>query len=307
MRCVVFLFVGAGLMTAQQPEALLNDVETAILSRDLGAAYDAAARLDDTVQAAARQALRASQTRDLGPIANQVLTWVPPDWPAFVLDQRAFVIGERTPRLDVALLTDRLYRLSGGAFLNGLRGATVRASAVGSNARAAQPALAYFYFFERNVNPGPLGNPELFILGRPFWSGGEGDYSITLARPDVLIVASSRDLAAAMLGRVLNGSSTRALPPALAEWGEVDRDAPLWALRHVSGSGEFNVGMTVSLDASQKLEVRCQCVSRPTLPEPEFEAEHPRNGLWVLRSNLAQRGEGPMKQAFSLLGLGDLR
>jgi hypothetical protein len=305
MRRWLLLFWCAALLQAQSPrpetpEPLLNEVETSILNRDLVAAYDSAARLDDTVQAM----LRASQSRDAASVANQMLTWLPPASEAFIFDQRPFVVGERAPRPDVAILTSRLARLNGGAVLGALRGSTVRLAAAGGSAPAA---VAWFYLFDAGVNPRLFGNPELLILGRPFWRGDSlADLWFTLARPDLLVVASGRDLAAAIVGRVLNGSSTRALPPTLPEWSEVDRQAPLWGLAHFGSSAEIH-GITLSLDAAQKLEIRCECPTRPPVPQADFQSAQPRRGLWVLHSDLGSRGEAPLFFALGLLGLGDTR
>ena len=300
------LFLCAGFLEAQSPrtespQLLVNDVETSILSRDLVGAYDASARLDDTVQAM----FRVFQMRDGEVVANQLLTWLPRAAEAFVFDQRAFVIGEKTARAEGALLSGRLARLNGGAVVSALRGSTVRLAAAGS--WAAPSSVAYFYFFDANLNARLFGNPELLILGRPFWRDDSGaEVWFTLARPDLLIVANSRDLAAAILGRVLNGSSTRALPAALPEWSEVDRQAPLWGVAHVGSSADSR-GITLSLDAAQKLEIRCLCSSRPAAPEADFQSAQPRRGLWVLRSDIGSRGEAPLSFALGLLGLGDAR
>jgi len=217
MRVVLVVLMCAAMARTQQPEAQISDVETAVIGRDLESAYDAAAKLDDTVQAM----LRASLRRNAGSIADQVLTWIPPSWDAFVFDQRAFTVSERVSRADAAVFVNRLARLRGGAVLDALRGFTVRA--------AAMAGSAHFYFFDANATARVFGEPDLTILGRPFWRG-DADAWFTLARPDLLVVAGSRDLAAAIVGRVLNGSNTRALPADLAVWKEVDRAAPLWGL-----------------------------------------------------------------------------
>lgn len=266
---------------AQQTEQLVNDVESGVLSRDPSAAYDAAVRLDDSLQAQ----LRAALPKDGGSAAERVLTWVPPAWDAFVFDQRAFVIGERNPRADASVMAGRLLQL------DGLRGATVRMSAA---AGASPGETARFYFFEKNINPGPLGNAQMFILGRPFWRA-DGDSWLTLARPDLLIASPGRDVLAGILGRVLNGSPTRALPPSLSEWSDVDRTAPLWGLRHAGAES-----IVLKLDSEQKLEVRCACAARPSPAQGEFQVSQPRRGVWLLRSDAA--GLAPVLE---LLGLGN--
>ncbi len=247
--------------------------------------------------------LRASRTRDAGVVADRLLTWLPPASESFAFDQRAFAIGERNPRPDVVLMTGRLARLNGGAVVNALRGSAVRFAAAGGTASS----MVYFYFFDVNLNPRLFGNPELLILGRPFWrADAGGEVWFTLARPDLLVLAASRDLAAAILGRVLNGSSTRALPASLPEWSEVDRQAPLWGLAHFASSAESR-GLVLGLDAAQKLELRCLCASRPAAPQADFQSTQVRKGLWVLRSDILSRGDAPLSFAFAQLGLGEAR
>ena len=285
MRRIAALLLSAGLLSAQQPETLLNDVDASVLNRDVTAAYDAAVRLDADVQAL----LRASRAD----VANQVLSWVPPAWESFVLDRRPFRIGDSGTPLTVPLAS-----LRKGA------GARVRTAAA-AGTPSVPGSAAYFYFLESAMDARSLGTPDLQILGRPFWRADSGgDAWFTLARPDLLIVAGTRDLAAAILGRVLNGSITRALPSALPEWREIDRQAPLWGLRHtVDATGTR--GITLSLDAGQRLEVRCLCSSLPSATPAAFQIAQPRAAYWILRAEAS--GDTSLAYALGLLGFGNTK
>jgi hypothetical protein len=55
---------------------------------------------------------------------------------------------------------------------------------------------------------------------------------ITIARPDILILATDRQYLAEVLRRRVKREGPRALPDTLPEWRWVNTDAPFWALRH---------------------------------------------------------------------------
>ncbi len=303
-RWLVFLLC-AGLLRAQQPETLLYDVESSILSRDLADCLRCSRTARRQCAGPAARVADAGFGADRKPGADMAAADV---GIRLCSTSCHSAIGGRTTRPDVALMTARLAQVNRGSVISALRGSTVRIAAAGGT--AGPSSSAYFYFFAASVDARLLGNPELLVLGRPFWRGNAGstEYWFTLARPDLLIVANNRDLLAAVLGRVLNGSSTRALPAALPEWSEVDqRERRCGGSRHFASSPEGS-GIALSLGATQKLELRCLCTSRPVAPQADFSDLAAAKGSVGARD----RTQLPLETtslsfAFGLLGLGEIQ
>ena len=203
---------------------------------------------------------------------------------------------------------------------------------------------AWFYFFTEPIRPDSLGVPEQSIHDRPVWRGTanistgqralrEDETWLTLARPDLLVMASTHELLVKIVNRIENGSNDRALPVTLPEWAHVNRESPFWGLRHYSDPGTGNdvtnprmkngtlpvpdpaaVGMAVQFDPeSHQVEIKymtggvslAQIIDGP--PTPQFHAEQPQAGVWRLTSDSKQRGPNLFRKAIGLLGFGGYR
>src|SRR5689334_16641750 len=126
LRPSVFLFsvlvLSAQTPANQDPKRLLRNVQNAIGDRDLVEAYDAASRLDDTIQARVRTLM----VRDARQRVDEILTWLPAATESLLVSQEPFVFESKPQRPDLGYLMGRLPTLNGGAVLNSLRGRTVR-------------------------------------------------------------------------------------------------------------------------------------------------------------------------------------
>lgn len=66
-------------------------------------------------------------------------------------------------------------------------------------------------------------------------------YYVALPRMNLLVCASHQDLLSQVLERMNGGYANRAFPESIPEWEHVDRNAPLWAIRHYrSDYAEFD-------------------------------------------------------------------
>jgi hypothetical protein len=321
---------------------LLRDVRGAIGNNDLVTAADLAATIDDGVQAR----LRTWSARDARQRVAELLTWLPAGTETLLVDQQPFVLGNAAGRPDAAYLSGRL------SSVGGLRGRTVRMAAASEmeirdragvvlTIPAAMPdaAVVYFYFLAEVFDADSTGAREENILGRPVWRlaarqrSRDDDTWMALARPDLLVAANSRELLADVMDQIVKGSVARALPASLAEWSEVDRNAPVWALRHypdaaerhdatnprTAGSRLFQsdpgaAGIAVNFDPGrQALDIRY--LSRADrlgtyieqMLNREFQVDRSRPGVWRLPSNLRERGEFPFHLAMAMLGFGGVQ
>jgi len=341
-RFLVALLFASGMFAQTAPpdlNALLRDVRSAIGNSDLVTASDLAAILDDTVQAR----LQTWMLRDVRQRVNEVLTWLPDGAETLLVDQQPFQIGNTAGRPDAAYVSGRL------SSITGLRGRAVRIAAVSETqirdrsgvaltVPAAPPdaGTVYFYFLAENFDADAPGTREPELLGRPVWRifarprSREDETWLALARSDLLVAANSRELLADVMDRIMKGTTARALPASLPEWTEIDRSAPVWALRHFSDPGEHYdatnprtsgsrlfqsdsgaAGLTISFDpGKQALDIRY--LSRTdrlgTYIEQMFnrqlQVDRPKAGIWRLRSNLHDHGEFPFHLAMAMLGLG---
>jgi hypothetical protein len=302
-------------------------------------AADLTASLDDGVQAR----LQTWMTRDVRQRVAELLTWLPAGIETLLVDQEPFVMGATAGRPDAAYVSGRL------SFFGGLRGRTVRIAAAGEMqirdragvamtipATMPDAGLVYFYFLAENLDADSVGAREPDMLGRPVWRiaarprSRDDEMWMALARPDVLVAANSRELLADVMDQAVKGSTARALPASLAEWAEVDRSAPVWALRHYSDPGDRHdatnprttgsrlfqtdpgaAGIAVSFDPGrQTLDIRY--LSRADrlgtyieqMFNRELQVDRSRPGVWRLKSNLRERGEFPFHLAMAMLGFG---
>jgi hypothetical protein len=321
---------------------LLRDVRGAIGNNDLVTAADLATSLDDGVQAR----LQTWMVRDVRQRVAELLTWLPAGTETLLVDQQPFVLGNTAGRPDAAYLSGRL------SMVTGLRGRTVRIAAasemqirdrtgVALTIPAAMPdaAMVSFYFLAEPLDADSLSGREQNMLGRPVWRlaararSHDDDMWMALPRPDLLVAVNSRELLADVMDQILKGSTPRALPASLGEWAEVDRSAPVWALRHypdarerrdatnprTAGSRLFQTdpgaaGMAINFDPGrQTLDIRY--LSRgdrlgiyiEQMLNREFEVDRSRPGVWRLQSNLRERGEFPFHLAMAMLGFGGVQ
>jgi hypothetical protein len=300
--------------SVQDPKLLLRDVQIAIGNRDLVEAYDSASKLDDSIQAH----LRALMTRDLRQRVDEVLGWMPATTESVIVGQEPFVIETNSLRPEVAYLLNRVPVLNDGAIFNALRGRTVRIAAVGASEFHERPAaggVTAFYVFTGNLMPDFLGAPEQDVLGRPVWraaAGREGQMFLTLGRPNLLVIASTRDLITDALIRIVKRSLPAALSAAMPEWSEIDRASGFWAFRHIPDNRDpATSGLTVNFDIARMiLDVRVlsssnrMAASVERIASREFQVDRTRLGVLQLKSNLRERGPSPFGAAMALLGFG---
>jgi hypothetical protein len=180
----------------------------------------------------------------------------------------------------------------------------------------------YFYFFAQPFDESLLGAREALIGQHAIWRSTakveesqpgsrsrrpiERESWLAAPRPDLLILATSRDVLAAILERMDKPSESLALPLDLAEWSEIDWNAPVWALRRGRGGAP---GVAVRYEVQQHiLDLSLFTQDLPQrdrdIYEREFQTEKPRDGLWRLRSDLRERGDFPFHYAASYLGIG---
>ena len=341
VRSLIFL-LPFGLFAQTAPpdlNTLLRDVRGAIGNSDLVTAADLATSIDDGVQAR----LQTWMLRDVRQRVAELLTWLPAGTETLLVDQLPFVLGNTAGRPDAAYLTGRL------SMVGGLRGRTVRIAAasemqirdragVALTIPAAMPdaGTVSFYFLAEALDADSLSGREQNILGRPVWRvaarprSRDDETWMALARPDLLVAVNSRELLADVMDQIVKGSTARALPASLAEWTEVDRSAPVWALRHypdasdrhdatnpkTTGSRLFQTdpgaaGIAVNFDPGrQTLDIHY--LSRADrlgiyieqMLNREFQVDRSRPGVWRLQSNLRERGDFPFHLAMAMLGFG---
>jgi hypothetical protein len=343
---------------------LSRDLSAAIHNDSLAPVAEIAAKLDEGVQAQ----YGAWLVRDSNDRVADVLSWLPADVESFWVNQIPFVVHKQDPpswsagRIVENYSVDRLRAQDEGRYFDFLENRTIRLviaadrgiPAPDSNAGIVIPGpiaardVVYFYFLDRAFDSPP--GDEL-IQGRPLWQTSAkitGPYIprprteppevedtnwLTVARPDLLILSSKKELLTEVLDRVLQGSSTRALPAALPEWNQVDRSAGFWGFRHYSAAskpkpGERGcqvaelpspdcraIGSTLSLDSAGKhLELR-YLSEAPLWQQPgpadtvhtQFQVDQPQPGVWRLISDLQMRGPFPFSFAIQALGFGVYR
>jgi hypothetical protein len=215
-------------------------------------------------------------------------------------------------------------------------------------ALAPRQDVAYFFFFSDSIDFGPQ---DEYIQDQPVWRGVarildreapfrpgveappvEDENWLAVAHRDLLILTSTKELLVEILQRVAHGSQTRALPPTLTEWSQVDRRASFWGLRHYTDQSKPKpadrgyktaalpqpdgsaVGVVVNFDsARQRSEIRYMSSAPLTragdldVARPDFQVDQPQDGIWRLISDVKARGDYPVHFAFSMLGFGTYR
>ncbi|MGO9239601.1 MAG: hypothetical protein ACLQBJ_02235 [Bryobacteraceae bacterium] len=367
MRAALAVLLLSAALAAQTPDqaslvGLTLELHTAIQNGSFNSAVEIATRLDAAVQSQ----LRASLVRDSRERVDEVLSWLPTDTESVWVNQEPFTINteesERVlfgrPAQFYAL--DRLMVLNDGGFYSALANNTVRLVVAATRGIPgpqyggysipgvmSPQDVVYLYFFSQPVELPP---PDESDQGRPVWQASakldsgvpahEGEERaqredrnwLALARPDLLVLASQKELLNEMLLRIARGSKTRALPAALPEWAQTDRTAPFWGLRHYTArskpkpgergcaAAELPIpdcnatGVTVRFDtAQQRLEIRYLSDTQPAQRRPgdggdrNFQVDQPQTGVWRRVSDVEARGPYPVHFALVMLGFGRYR
>jgi hypothetical protein len=372
--CGFLLIIAANGLAGQAPRAadpkeVLRQVDDALKAGELVKAADLATQLDEEVQ----RRFRASLVTDAAQRVDETLEWLPSDMESLFVLQRPVVVN--SGELEVSFsgrpaeyyALDRIAALDQGRIIRQLDGRTIRLTiaavknmrtrGIGMQVPALMPDgdAAYFYYFTAPIEPALLGSPDEKAGAFALWmraaeidtgeQGVPGSHErpkredrtwLALARPDLLVAASSKELMVALLGRMGAGARPeqgRALPRLLPEWSLVDRSAPFWGLRHFSELGSrrdltnprwtddgaapdpLSRGLAVRFDVdSGTVETRFvhaggqpPSVLARSGPGVDFQADKSEDGTWRLRSNIRERGPFPFHLALCLLGFGGYR
>ena len=329
----------------------LQQFREATQTGHLVVASEIAAKLGQEVQ---RQ-YRATLVADAPKRVADILSWLRADTESFFLLQSPFVIPasaipnssettvrplRRQPAQTYAF--DRLVALNSGRFFRALDGVTIRLAAAGMSNRKPRshgmtPALmpdadvTYFYFLDQPVEPAIFGAPDAVLSARPVWKGEasilkaergfetvKDESWLSLAKPDLLILCSHRDLLLEVLARVADAGSNRALPPSLPEWKHVDQHASFWGLRHFADAQNSNpedaqaVGVTLTLQ-NERLRIfyLSGAESFPRLltdfGSRIISVERLDAQGWLLQSTLTEHGDFSFHVGMGLLGFGMYR
>jgi hypothetical protein len=341
----------ATLLLAQPPTpAALSrsaqDVLIAVETNDFASAVDLAARLDDGVQ----QQLRAAAANGSQERLNEVLNLLPPDTETLLVLREPFMLNSSelappTPgHLPQVSLTERLASVANGRFFAALNGQTVRLAAAGlSNLRARSTSIpavmpdadgAWFYFLGAPVSPGAsinadaFGTPSELIGNRPVWrvtsratranESPRADESwVALVQPDLLVLATNRNILAGILARTSKPSALRALPAELTEWSQTDTNASAFGLRHYSAPEDRASGLTFAWNStSHRVDIRyfTRANALPAFIARAIEKDFmidttggTKDGIFKFSAQTGARGDYPVAVALSLLGFGSYR
>ena len=326
----------ATLLLAQSPTpAALSrsaqDVLIAVETNDFASAADLAAKLDDGVQ----HQLRAAAANGSQERLSEVLSLLPPDTETLLVLREPFTLNSNelappTPgHLPQVSLTERLASVANGRFFAALNGQTVRFAAAGlSNLRARSTSIpavmpdadgAWFYFLSASVNSDAFGQPGELIGNRPVWRatsrGPRADEGwLALVRPDILVLATDRNIVAGILARTSKPSALRALPAELTEWSQIDTNASAFGLRHYPAPQDRASGLTFAWNSTlRRVEIRYLTragavpASIARAIEKDFVTETSNDGVLKFTAQTGSRGDYPIAVALSLLGFGSYR
>lgn len=360
MKDVVSCLLLSSALCAQEPNSTaltqsLGDLRKAIQDGSLDRASSLADDLDLKVQAAHN----AWRVRDSDSIVDTVLGWLPPETDSIWVNRAPFSLSATDSadslyyRPAIQYSADRLLALN---WLPILAGRTIRivvAASVkeGANRSGMTPPpaspnqeVAYFYFLERALEP--PRDAAGSIDGKPYWvataqvfdfdrvtPGSEppqrdDPHWIVQLKPDLLLLANRESVVRGILDRMGKKSPTRALPPNLVEWNQVDRRASLWGLRHYSAASKPKEGthgyekaqlldpdgraqgVAIAFDeATHVIEIRFLSeadIERRGL-DSGSEIDKVSPGVWRIRANVRERGAYPFGIAMGMLGFGGYR
>ncbi len=268
---IVISLLAASTLAAQAPTRadllkLTDQLETAIDAGD----WSKAAQLSRTLRAAVQEARNQSMAAAGNELADSILSWLPVDTETLVVAQEPFTIAaEDQTNIPSALSGAQAYVLGllnaaeGESLFKALVGRTVRLAALGarrfgeestgdrppgqqstSRGTVSYQGCAVYAFAEPLPDPILARPPEESIMGNRAWisQGSENDaaadetYLVSLLKPDLMMACNNRDFFREMVSRMGSAQQTRALPPDLPEWKQLDRTAPLWGISHYSGN-----------------------------------------------------------------------
>jgi hypothetical protein len=247
-------------------EDLTGQVESAMTKGDWKRAAELSANLRDAVQNRRDQSFAAENAK----LVDEVLGWLPDDTETLIVAQQPFVLtaGEGrqrevanaldTARSYVTMLLDVIEDGNLGKILTGkiIRTGILAArkfedhppgeGGVGSLGLIAYEGCALYAFAQQSLEPFLPEQPQDKILGHPVWvsQGTQHEqavgakapldtYLTVQPRPGLIVVCNNRSFLTEILDRMPSPQhATRALPETLPEWRQVDRSAPLWAIRH---------------------------------------------------------------------------
>lgn len=276
IRTALLMLAAAAATAAQTAPTVdllqrTDEVESAIRQGDWARAARLTRELKQAVENARDQALAASGSE----LAASMLVWLPPDTETLVVAQKPFtIVGKDRGKIPTTLQVAQGYLsvlLAGaekGELFKALQGHTVRFAAVGAGHFGEErpsddpngerrPRLGMIpfqgcgvYAFAEPVPESLLSRPpNESIMGHAVWtsSGSHDDptdpetHFLSLLQPDLAIVCNDRAFLNEMLTRMAStaGNGARALPPDLPEWKNVDRSAPVWAIRHLRSKGPW--------------------------------------------------------------------
>jgi hypothetical protein len=263
-RFLALLFCGSAMFAQQadpRPELLrlADELDTAIRAGD----WNKAAALSDTLKGTASDARNQSMAKGGSELGDQILDWLPTDTEVIVVAQQPF----KVPAADRSALADTLVMAQGyvlgllGAaekesLYKALAGRTIRLAALGAREFAnhapgpqdmlplgliAYQGCAIYSFLEPVSESIFQRKPEESVMGHPVWisKGSQNDfketdtYFVAIPNPNTMLACNNRDFFTQMAARMAVRQTPRALPATLPEWEQVDRSAPLWAVRHI--------------------------------------------------------------------------
>lgn len=197
---------------------------------------------------------------------GQVLSWLPADTEAVVVSQQPFTLTERdrdvTPGALVAAqgyVLNLLRTADEGRFAKPLQGSTIRFAVLAGRKFGVHPSdgsdamplgmiawegCAVYAFGAALTHEALPKSPDTVIGAHQVWSSTGKDYTqatdatprrttylAALIKPDELLVCNHKGFFSAVLEHV-SGPPVSSAFERLPEWAQVDRTAPLWALRH---------------------------------------------------------------------------
>jgi hypothetical protein len=251
-------------VSAQQaptkPELLkiTDQLEAAIIAGDWKQSSARSRALKEAVSNVRNSSMAANSNE----LTDSILSWLPVDTETIIVAQEPFTLIEdqrvENPKA-LAMAQGYMLGLLAAAenekLEKALQGRTIRLAALAARAFANHPSdqrgaiplglIAYqgctTYAFTAPIPESSLSRPpDESLMGHPLWvsKGSQNDqpqadtYIVAAPKPDLLIVCNDRDFLTTMVSRMASPEKTRALPADLPEWKQVDRRAPLWAVRH---------------------------------------------------------------------------
>jgi len=286
----VVLFGSAALAQQANPKpdllSLTDELDAAIQSGDWNKAVELSKSLKEATVVARDQ----SMAKGGAELADQILTWLPADTETLVVAQQPFKIPEANSQIPPSAIAGAQTYILGpigaaeeGKVLEALLGRTIRLTAIGARkfqnheARGSRNALplgmiayqgcAVYSLIEEVPESIFQRSADESVMGHPVWisKGSQNDdkdtdtYLLALPRPDLMLACNDRDFFTQMVSRMAASQAPRALPADLPEWKQLDRSAPVWAIRHfradraktdptlaeiVQGSGGKNLEVT---------------------------------------------------------------